>query len=64
MDVAVAGMIGFTAGVAIGAVVGKAYYYRPDGMYGGADMYNDAWDDYYYHREDAREDWTAIARTS
>ena len=64
-DVAVAaGLIGFTAGVAIGAMVsnnsyhyGPYPYYGPRGWYGGAYMYNDAWDDYYDHREDAREDW-------
>ena len=56
-DAAVAGMIGFTAGVAIGAAFDNNYYYGP-GWYGGpAYMYNDAWDDYYDHREDAREDW-------
>jgi hypothetical protein len=56
VDAAVAGMIGFTAGVAMGAW-SSPYYYGPYGMYGGAYMYNDAWDDYYDHREDAREDW-------
>ena len=52
-----AGMIGFTAGIVIGASMDNHYYYGPYGMYGGAYMYNDAWDDYYDHREDAREDW-------
>ena len=33
------------------------YYYGPYGWRGGGYMYNDAWDDYYDHREDAREDW-------
>jgi hypothetical protein len=57
-DVAVAaGLIGFTAGIAIGAAMDNNYYYGPYGWYGGAYMYNDAWDDYYDHREDAREDW-------
>jgi hypothetical protein len=56
-DAAVAGMIGFTAGIAIGAAVNNNYYYGPYGWHGGAHMYNDAWDDYYDHREDAREDW-------
>ena len=56
-DAAVAGLIGFTAGIAIGAAVDNNYYYGPYGFYGGAYMYNDAWDDYYDHREDAREDW-------
>jgi hypothetical protein len=56
-DAAVAGMIGFTAGIAMGAAFDNDYYYGP-GWYGGpAYMYNDAWDDYYDHREDAREDW-------
>jgi len=53
-----AGMIGFTAGVAMGAAFSSPYYYGPYGWYGGAYMYNDAWDDYYDAREDAREDWT------
>ena len=52
-----AGLIGFTAGIAIGAAMDNSYYYGPMGFYGGAYMYNDAWDDYYDHREDAREDW-------
>jgi uncharacterized membrane protein YgcG len=58
-DVAVAaGLIGFTAGIAMGAAMDSHYYYGPYGFYGGAYMYNDAWDDYYDAREDAREDWT------
>ena len=57
-DVAVAaGLIGFTAGVAIGAAMDNNYYYGPYGWRGGAYMYNDAWDDYYDAREDARDDW-------
>ena len=56
-DVVAAGMIGFTAGIAMGAAVNNSYYYGPYGWYGGGYMYNDAWDDYYDHREDAREDW-------
>jgi hypothetical protein len=52
-----AGLIGFTAGIVIGASMDNSYYYGPYGFYGGAYMYNDAWDDYYDHREDAREDW-------
>jgi hypothetical protein len=56
-DAVAAGMIGFTAGIAIGAAVNNNYYYGPYGWHGGAYMYNDAWDDYYDAREDAREDW-------
>ena len=56
-EVLAAGMIGFTAGIAMGAY-SNPYYYGPYGWYGGAYMYNDAWDDYYDAREDAREDWT------
>ena len=52
-----AGLIGFTAGIVIGATMDNNYYYGPYGFHGGAYMYNDAWDDYYDHREDAREDW-------
>jgi uncharacterized protein DUF3300 len=57
-DAAVAGLIGFTAGIAIGAAVDNNYYYGPYGWHGGGYMYNDAWDDWYDAREDAREDWT------
>jgi hypothetical protein len=56
-EVAAAGMIGFTAGVVMGAAFSNPYYYGPYGWHGGAYMYNDAWDDYYDAREDAREDW-------
>jgi hypothetical protein len=52
-----AGLIGFTAGIAIGAAIDNDYYYGPYGWHGGAYMYNDAWDDWYDDREDAREDW-------
>jgi len=56
---AVAGAaVGMAAGIAIGAAMDNNYYYGPYGYRGGAYMYNDAWDDYYDHREDAREDWT------
>ena len=56
-DAVAAGMIGFTAGIVMGAAVNNSYYYGPYGWHGGGYMYNDAWDDYYDHREDAREDW-------
>jgi hypothetical protein len=56
-DAVAAGLIGFTAGVVLGSAVNQPYYYGPMGFYGGAYMYNDAWDDYYDHREDAREDY-------
>ena len=56
-EVVAAGLIGFTAGIAIGATMSNPYYYGPYGWHGAAYMYNDAWDDYYDHREDAREDW-------
>ena len=57
-DAAVAaGLIGFTAGIAIGAAIDNDYYYGPYGWRGGFYMYDDAWDDWYDHREDAREDW-------
>jgi hypothetical protein len=52
-----AGLIGFTAGIAMGAAFDNDYYYGPYGYGGGFHMYNEAWDDYYDHREDAREDW-------
>jgi Protein of unknown function (DUF3300) len=56
-DEIIAGVVGFTAGIALGAAINNNYYYGPYGWGGGAYMYNDAWDDYYDHREDAREDW-------
>jgi hypothetical protein len=56
-DAVAAGLIGFTAGIALGAAIDNDYYYGPHGWYGGGYMYNDAWDDYYDAREDAREDW-------
>jgi hypothetical protein len=49
-------MIGFTAGVVIGAAFDNNYYYGPHG-WGGGYMYNDGWDDWYDAREDARDDW-------
>jgi hypothetical protein len=52
-----AGVVGFAAGIAIGAAIDNDYYYGPGGWRGGAYMYDDAWDDYYDNREDAREDW-------
>lgn len=52
-----AGLIGFTAGIALGAAIDNDYYYGPYGWRGGFYMYDDAWDDWYDHREDAREDW-------
>jgi hypothetical protein len=64
-DVAVAaGLIGFTAGIAIGAAMDNNYYYGPYGWRGGAYMYNDAWDDYYDHREDAGKTGRITARIS
>jgi Protein of unknown function (DUF3300) len=40
-----AGLIGFTAGIVIGAAMDNDYYYGPYGWGGGFHMYNDAWDD-------------------
>jgi len=57
-DAAVAaGLIGFTAGIALGAAIDNDYYYGPYGWRGGVYMYDDAWDDWADHREDTREDW-------
>ena len=50
-------IVGFAAGIAIGAAMDNDYYYGPYGWHGGGYMYNDAWDDYADHREDAREDY-------
>jgi hypothetical protein len=46
-----AALIGFTAGVIIGAAADN-HYWGPYGWRGGY-MYHDAW----HHREDARDDW-------
>jgi hypothetical protein len=56
-EAAVAGVVGFAAGIAIGAAIDNDYYYGPYGWGGAPYMYNDAWDDWYDDREDAREDW-------
>jgi hypothetical protein len=52
-----AGVIGFTAGIAIGAAMDNDYYYGPYGWHGSPYMYGGGWDDYYDDREDAREDY-------
>jgi hypothetical protein len=52
-----AGVVGFAAGIAIGAAIDNDYYYGPYGWHGAPYMYGGAWDDYYDDREDAREDW-------
>jgi hypothetical protein len=57
-DAVAAGLIGFTAGIAMGAAFDNDYYDGPYGWGGGYRMYDDAWDDWYDAREDAREDWT------
>ena len=57
-DAVAAGLIGFTAGIAIGAAIDNDYYYGPYGWGRGVYMYDDAWDDWYDAREDAREDWS------
>jgi hypothetical protein len=56
-DAVAAGLIGFTAGIAIGAAIDNDYYYGPYGWGRGVYMYDDAWDDWYDEREDMREDW-------
>jgi uncharacterized membrane protein YgcG len=56
-DAVAAGLIGFTAGIAIGAAFDNDYYYGPYGWGGGFHMYDDAWDDWYDEREDRREDY-------
>src|SRR4029079_19514457 len=61
-------IVGFAAGIAIGAAMDNDYYYGPYGWHGGGYMYNDSWnvfyddredarEDFYDHREDSREDW-------
>ena len=62
-DAVAAGLIGFTAGIAIGAAIDNDYYYGPYGWGGGAYMYNDAWDDWYDEREDMRETGRIIEKT-
>ena len=50
-------IVGFAAGIAIGAAMDNDYYYGPHGWYGAPRMYNDDWDDFYDDRRDAREDY-------
>jgi hypothetical protein len=50
-------LVGFAAGVAIGAAFDNHYYYGPYGWHGGAYMYNSGWNDWYDDRADAREDF-------
>jgi uncharacterized protein DUF3300 len=50
-------LVGFAAGVAIGAAFDNHYYYGPYGWHGGAAMYNSGWNDWYDDRADAREDF-------
>src|SRR5262245_56562085 len=55
---AVAGaVVGFAAGIAIGAAFDNNYYYGPYGWHGGGYMYSGGWNDFYDDREDAREDF-------
>jgi uncharacterized protein DUF3300 len=50
-------LVGFAAGIAIGAAMDNNYY-GPYGWHGGgAYMYGGGWDDWYDDREDAREDF-------
>ena len=59
-DEAAAAVIGFTAGVIIGAASNPYYWgWGPYPYYGGAGYwYAEAWDDWYDHREDMFEDWS------
>jgi hypothetical protein len=59
-----AGLIGFTAGIVIGATMDNNYYYGPYGFHGGGYMYNDAWDDYYDHVKTRARTGRTTARTS
>src|SRR5262249_35062134 len=60
-DELAAGLIGFGAGVALGAAMNSSYYYGPYGWggygmhYGG--WYGADWDDVADYREDRREDF-------
>jgi hypothetical protein len=60
-DEIAAGLIGFSAGVALGATMNSSYYYGPYGWggygmhYGG--YYGADWDDVADYREDRREDY-------
>jgi Protein of unknown function (DUF3300) len=60
-DEIAAGLIGFSAGVALGATMNSSYYYGPYGWggygmhYGG--YYGADWDDVADYREDRREDF-------
>jgi len=52
-----AGVIGFAAGIAIGAAIDNNYYYGPYGFHGGGYMYSSGWNNFYDDREDAREEF-------
>ncbi len=47
-----AGLIGFTAGVIVGAAASDDYW----GWHGGS-CYEEGWDDFYQHRENMANDW-------
>jgi hypothetical protein len=50
-------LVGFAAGIAIGAAFDNNYYYGPYGWHGGGYMYSGGWNNYYDDREDAREEF-------
>ena len=50
-------IVGFAAGIAIGAAMDNDYYYGPHGWSGAPRMYTDDRDDFYDDRRDAREDY-------
>jgi hypothetical protein len=53
-DEAAAALVGFTAGIIIGAAASDNYYYGPYGWHGAA-MYNEAWEDRYDYAKDLQE---------
>jgi hypothetical protein len=53
-DATGAALVGFTAGIIIGAAASDNYYYGPYGWRGGA-MYNEAWEDRYEYAKDLQE---------
>jgi hypothetical protein len=53
-DAAVGALVGFTAGIIIGAAASDNYYYGPYGWHGAA-MYNEAWEDRYDYAKDLQE---------
>jgi hypothetical protein len=56
-DVLAAGVIGFTTGIIVGIAIGDDDDWCGGWGWHGGCCYDDAWDDFYDHREDMANDW-------